>query len=132
MSRRSSRSNMVINPVDTMIRRDWLEEVDIMYAVIKTGGKQYRVQEGDVLLVEKVNAEEGSTIDFNEVLALNKENIMKVGTPVVEGANVQATVLGHGKAKKIVVFKYKAKKDYRKKQGHRQPYTRVKIMKING
>lgn len=103
-----------------------------MYAVIKTGGKQYRVQEGDILMVEKLDAEEGSTVQFNEVLAVSGDDGLKVGTPVVAGAVVEANVLGQGKNKKIIVFKYKPKKNYRRKQGHRQPYTRVQITKING
>ena len=103
-----------------------------MYAVIKTGGKQYRVQEGDILRVEKLDAAEGSAIKFDEVLALSNDDGLKVGPPVVEGAAVEANVLGQGKDKKVVVFKYKAKKNYRRKQGHRQPYTKVQITKING
>ncbi|HHU48364.1 MAG: 50S ribosomal protein L21 [Caldicoprobacterales bacterium] len=103
-----------------------------MYAVIKAGGKQYKVQEGDIIRVEKLDAEEGSTVQFNEVLALSNDNGLKVGTPLVEGAAVEASVMGHGKGKKIIVFKYKPKKNYRKKQGHRQPYTQVQITKING
>lgn len=103
-----------------------------MYAVIKTGGKQYRVQEGDVLMVEKLDVAEGSKVQFDEVLAVSNEDGLKVGTPVVEGATVEANVLGQGKGKKIIVFKFKKKKDYRRKQGHRQPYTKVQITKING
>ncbi|HHT65067.1 MAG: 50S ribosomal protein L21 [Caldicoprobacterales bacterium] len=103
-----------------------------MYAVIKTGGKQYKVQEGDIIRVEKLDAAEGSTVQFDEVLALSDENGLKVGTPVVDGAVVEANVLGQGKGKKIIVFKYKPKKNYRKKQGHRQPYTQLQITKING
>jgi large subunit ribosomal protein L21 len=103
-----------------------------VYAVIKTGGKQYRVQEGDVLMVEKLDVIEGSKVQFDEVLAISDENGLKVGTPVVEGATVEANVLGQGKGKKIIVFKFKKKKDYRRKQGHRQPYTKVQITKING
>ena len=103
-----------------------------MYAVIKTGGKQYKVQEGDIIRVEKLDVEEGSTVQFDEVLALSDDNGLKVGTPVVNGAVVEANVLGQGKGKKIIVFKYKPKKNYRKKQGHRQPYTQLQITKING
>ncbi|MGI6549963.1 MAG: 50S ribosomal protein L21 [Syntrophomonadales bacterium] len=101
-----------------------------MYAVIKTGGKQYRVQEGEVLKLEKLAADVGETVEFDQVLALKTEDELKVGTPYVEGATVQGTVLGQGKAKKIIVFKYKPKKNYRKKQGHRQPFTSVRIEKI--
>jgi large subunit ribosomal protein L21 len=101
-----------------------------MYAVLATGGKQYRVKEGDVLFVEKLNAEVDTTVELNEVLAVETEDGIKVGTPVVEGAKVTAKVLAQGKAKKVIVFKYKAKKDYRKKNGHRQPYTKLVIEKI--
>lgn len=101
-----------------------------MYAVLTTGGKQYRVQEGDVIFVEKLNAEVDSTVELTEVLAVAKDGEIKVGAPVVEGAKVVAKVLAQGKAKKVVVFKYKRKKDYRRKNGHRQPYTKIVIEKI--
>ena len=101
-----------------------------MYAVLATGGKQYRVQEGDVIYVEKLDAEVESTVELNEVLAVGTEDGIKVGTPVVEGAKVVAKVAAQGKAKKVVVFKYKSKKDYRRKNGHRQPYTKLVIEKI--
>ena len=101
-----------------------------MYAVLTTGGKQYRVQEGDVLFVEKLNAEVDSTVELTEVLAVAKDGEIKVGAPVVEGAKVVAKVLAQGKAKKVFVFKYKRKKDYRRKNGHRQPYTKIVIEKI--
>lgn len=101
-----------------------------MYAVLTTGGKQYRVQEGDVLFVEKLNAEVDSTVELTEVLAVAKDGEIKVGAPVVEGAKVVAKVLAQGKARKVVVFKYKRKKDYRRKNGHRQPYTKIVIEKI--
>ncbi|CCQ92617.1 ribosomal protein L21 (BL20) [[Clostridium] ultunense Esp] len=103
-----------------------------MYAVVETGGKQYRVQEGDIVFVEKIDTEEGEKIDLSRVLLVSKEDGLIVGKPYVEGAKVEATVLEQGKAKKIIVFKYKAKKNYRKKQGHRQPYTKLKIEKIVG
>jgi len=102
-----------------------------MYAIIETGGKQYKVQEGDVVFVEKLDVEDGSVVTFDKVLAVSKEGTLSVGTPVVSGASVSAKVLGQGKGKKIIVFKYKPKKGYRKKQGHRQPYTKVQIEKIN-
>lgn len=101
-----------------------------MYAVVVTGGKQYRVQEGDVLFVEKLNADVETTIELNEVLAVGKEEGLIIGKPVVEGAKVVAKVLAQGKAKKIIVFKFKRKLDYRKKQGHRQSYTKIQIEKI--
>lgn len=101
-----------------------------MYAIVVTGGKQYRVQEGDVVFVEKLSADVDATIELKEVLAVSKDGKLTVGTPVVENAKVVAKVVKHGKDKKIIVFKYKRKKDYRKKQGHRQPYTQIKIEKI--
>ncbi|KYH34490.1 50S ribosomal protein L21 [Clostridium tepidiprofundi DSM 19306] len=101
-----------------------------MYAIIKTGGKQYRVQEGDVIFVEKLQAEVDSNVELNEVLAVSKEEGMVVGKPVVEGAKVVAKVLAQDKAKKVIVFKYRAKQDFRKKKGHRQPYTKLQIEKI--
>ena len=94
-----------------------------MFAIIETGGKQYKVSEGDVLYVEKLNAEAESEVVFDKVLMANG----KVGSPYLEGATVKATVEKQGRAKKIIVFKYKSKKNYHKKQGHRQPYTKVKI-----
>lgn len=101
-----------------------------MFAVIKTGGKQYRVQEGDVVFVEKLNAEVDSTVKF-DVLLMGEGEDVTVGTPVVEGAFVEGKVLAQDKSKKIVVFKYKSKKTYRKTNGHRQPYTKVEIKKIS-
>lgn len=103
-----------------------------MYAVIETGGKQYRVQEGDTIFIEKVAGSEGESLSFDKVLLVSNGEEVKVGKPYVDGVSVEGNIVEHGKARKIVVFKYKAKKDYRKKQGHRQPYTRVKIEKING
>jgi len=102
-----------------------------MYAVLVTGGKQYRVQEGDVIYVEKLDAEVESTIELDNILVLSNDEGLIVGKPVVEGAKVVATVLAQGKAKKIIVFKYKRKKDYRRKQGHRQPFTKLQIEQIN-
>ena len=102
-----------------------------MYAIVETGGKQYKVSEGDVLFIEKLTAEDGAEVTFDKVLLVSKDNGVVVGSPVVAGATVTGTVLKHGKAKKIIVFKYKSKKNYRRKQGHRQPYTQVQISKIN-
>ncbi len=102
-----------------------------MYAVIETGGKQYRVQEGDVITVEKLNAEVGDVVTFDKVLVLGEGKDIKVGTPYV-GTAVTGTVVENGKGQKVIIFKYKAKKDYRKKQGHRQPYTMVKIESLTG
>ena len=102
-----------------------------MYAVIETGGKQYRVQEGDVITVEKLNAEAGETVAFDKVLVLGEGKDIKVGAPYT-GDVVTGSVVENGKGQKVIIFKYKAKKDYRKKQGHRQPYTMVKIESLTG
>ena len=101
-----------------------------MKAVIVTGGKQYTVAEGDVLYIEKLGAEETATVKFEQVLAVLDGENTKIGAPVVEGAAVEAKVVKNGKAKKITVFKYKPKKNEKKKIGHRQPYTKVEITKI--
>ena len=101
------------------------------YAIVKTGGKQYKVAQGDVLFVEKLEANEGDVVTLDQVLAVAGENGLTVGAPVVEGATVTAKVVAQGKAKKVIVYKYKAKKDYRRKQGHRQPYTKLVIESIN-
>ena len=101
-----------------------------MYAVIVTGGKQYRVSEGDVVFIEKLDAEADSTVQFDQVLVVGKEDSVVVGAPNVQGAVVTGKVLKNGKSKKITVFKFKAKKNYRRRQGHRQPYTKVTIEKI--
>ena len=103
-----------------------------MYAIIETGGKQYKVQNGDQLRVEKLNAEAGSTVVFDKVLAAGEGSDIKVGAPYLEGLTVEGTVVESGKGDKVVIFKYKAKKDYRKKQGHRQPYTLVEITSVAG
>ena len=100
-----------------------------MYAVIKTGGKQYRVQKDDVIYVEKLDAKEGDAVNF-DVLMLGKDDGVVIGTPVVEDAKVGGEVLGQVKSAKVVVYKYKSKKNERRKQGHRQPYTKVKITEI--
>ncbi len=100
-----------------------------MYAVIQTGGKQYKVQEGDIIFAEKLGVEANEKVSF-DVVAISDDNGIKTGTPFVEGAKVEGTVLRNAKAKKIVVFKYKSKKNEKKKQGHRQPYSKVQIDKI--
>ena len=102
-----------------------------MYAIIETGGKQYRVSEGDILYIEKLDAEADSTVEFDRVMAVGKEDGTVIGAPVVEGDKVSAKVLKNGKAKKITVFTYRAKKDSKRKMGHRQPYTKVEITAIN-
>ena len=99
-----------------------------MFAIIETGGKQYRVQENDFVFVEKLEANVGDTVVFDKVLMLNE----KVGNPYVEGAKVSAKVEAQGRAKKVIVFKYKSKKNYHKKQCHRQPFTKVQITSIEG
>lgn len=101
-----------------------------MYAIIETGGKQYKVQQGDVLYIEKLEASEGDSVTFDRVLAVSKDGSLTLGAPVVAGAKVSAKVEKHGKGEKIIVFKYKAKKNYRRKQGHRQPFTKVVIDSI--
>ena len=101
-----------------------------MYAVIEAGDEQYRVQEGDVITVEKIKAEVGETVTFNTLL-ISAEGEVKVGAPYLNEV-VTGTVVEHGKGQKVIIFKYKAKKDYRKKQGHRQPYTMVKIEALGG
>ena len=101
-----------------------------MHAIIETGGKQYKVAEGDTLFIEKLPVEAGEAVTFDKVLAVIDGDNVTVGTPVVEGAKVDASVVKNGKGKKIIVFKYKPKKGYRRKQGHRQPYTKVTIGKI--
>ena len=103
-----------------------------MYAVIETGGKQYKVSEGDVIYVEKLDVEAGAEVSFDKVLLIGEGSDVKVGAPLVDGVSVAAKVIKNDKAKKVVVYKYKPKKGYHKKQGHRQPYTKVEITKING
>lgn len=100
-----------------------------MYAIIATGGKQYRVSEGDVIYIEKIDARVDSTVSF-DVLLMGNDGDVKIGTPVVEGVKVEGKVVGQIRGEKIVVYKYKSKKNYRRKQGHRQPYTKVEITKI--
>ena len=102
-----------------------------MYAIIKTGGKQYRVSEGETLQVEKLNAEVGAEVAFDEVLLVSGDSV-KIGQPTVAGAKVTGKVLEQGKGAKIRIFKYKAKSNYRRRQGHRQPFTKVQIEKIEG
>lgn len=101
-----------------------------MHAIIETGGKQYKVKEGDIVYVEKLDLDVNSSDEFNKVLLIFDENNTRVGSPFLEGAKVKFTVVAHVKGKKIIVFKYKPKKDYRRKNGHRQPYTKIMINKI--
>ena len=105
-------------------------EVLFVFAVIETGGKQYKVNEGDVIFVEKLDVAEGETVTFDNVKALSVGEDLKIGAPTVEGATVTANVLKNGKGKKIYVLKYKSKKNEKKKIGHRQPYTKVQILSI--
>ncbi|MBR0156753.1 MAG: 50S ribosomal protein L21 [Clostridia bacterium] len=100
-----------------------------MYAIIVTGGKQYKVEVGSEIMVEKLDNEVGENVNFDVLMMAEGENV-QIGKPVLEGVCAKAEVLEHGKGKKVIVFKYKPKKDYRKKQGHRQPYTKVKILSI--
>lgn len=101
-----------------------------MYAVVETGGKQYKVSEGDTLCVERLAAAEGEKVVLDKVLLFSDGENVKIGTPYIEGAKVEAEVVENGKGEKIVIFKFKSKKDYRKKQGHRQPYSMLKIESI--
>ncbi len=101
-----------------------------MYAIIATGGKQYKVSEGDIIKVEKLGMEDGEKVVFDQVLAVNDGNL-SIGTPTVAGATVTATVLGEGKARKVIVYKYKSKTGYHKKNGHRQLFTKLKIESIS-
>ena len=101
-----------------------------MYAIIESCGKQYKVAEGDVVLFEKLDVEEGKKVTFDKVILVSEEGKVQVGTPYVKGIKVEGKVISHGKGKKIIVFKMKAKKNYRRKQGHRQPYTKVEITSI--
>jgi large subunit ribosomal protein L21 len=103
-----------------------------MYAIVESGGKQLKVSEGSTIYVEKIEAAVGDTVTLDKVFLLEKDGEVTVGSPVVAGAFVRATVVEHGKDKKIIVFKYKSKKNYRKKQGHRQPFTKLKIEAIQG
>ncbi len=103
-----------------------------MHAIIVTGGKQYKVTEGDVLYVEKLPVDAGDTVTFDQVLAVIDGDKATFGQPTVSGASVQANVVKNGKGKKVIVFKYKPKKNYKRKQGHRQPYTKIEITKVNG
>ena len=101
-----------------------------MYAIIESCGKQYKVAEGDVVFFEKLDAEEGSKVTFDKVVLVSEEGKVQVGNPYVKNVKVEGKVVSHGKGKKILVYKYKAKKNYRRTQGHRQPYTKVEITKI--
>ncbi len=101
-----------------------------MYAIIQTGGKQYRVAEGDVITIEKLDIADGETVIFDSVLTVVKEGQVIIGKPLVVGAKVSANIVTHGKEKKILVFRYKAKSNYRRRQGHRQPFTNAVIEKI--
>ncbi len=101
-----------------------------MYAIIESCGKQYKVAEGDVVFFEKLDAEEGKKVTFDKVVLVSEEGKIQIGNPYVKGIKVEGKVVSHGKAKKIIVFKMKAKKNYRRKQGHRQPYTKVEITSI--
>ncbi len=102
-----------------------------MYAIIETGGKQYKVEAGDVIYIEKLDVEADADITFDKVIAVGSDDGIKVGAPYVEGASVRAKAVKNGKAKKIVVFTYKPKKNAKRKMGHRQPYTKVEISAIN-
>ena len=101
-----------------------------MYAVIETGGKQFRVSEGDVIFIEKIDANADDNVTFDKVLAVGEDGNVKFGTPLVSGASVSAKVVKHGKSKKVIVFTYRPKKDSKRKKGHRQLYTKVEITSV--
>jgi large subunit ribosomal protein L21 len=101
-----------------------------MYAVLSTGGKQYKVEEGDILRIEKISGDVGASVSFNKVLMFSDGEKVRVGTPLIDGISVSGHIVEQDKAKKILIFKYKRRKNYRRKQGHRQPYTAVKIDSI--
>lgn len=115
----------------------WREQVRIkggkkMYAIVEISGKQYKVQEGDIVFVDRLeNVEEGNKITFDKVLMISDDKKVTIGQDTVKGAKVEASVIGHGKSKKIIVYKFKPKKNYRRTQGHRQPYTKIQIEKIS-
>ncbi len=109
--------------------RDWNEEVAAMYAIFETGGKQYKAEKGDIVHIEKLDADVGKTVSFDVLVAADGGDIT-IGTPYVKGAKVKAKIDEHGKDKKVIVYKFKPKRKYRKKQGHRQPYTRVTVTGI--
>ncbi len=103
-----------------------------MFAVIKTGGKQYTVKEGDIFNIEKINSDVNSKYSLEEVLLISDNDKVTVGSPFIKGASIEVEVLAHGKGEKVYIFKKKRRKDYRKRQGHRQQFTKVKVVKING
>ena len=119
-------------PVSASLCLNGIKESEVLFvfAVIETGGKQYKVSEGEVLFIEKIEGENETEVKFDKVLAISGDNGFKVGAPYVDGASVTAKLVKQGKSKKIYVFKYKAKKNEKKKIGHRQPYTKVEIVKI--
>jgi len=132
-----------LQPLSTGLLNGWLAYlvtgeskkcggVCLMYAIIQTGGKQYKVTEGSVLKVEKLNAQPGDRLTLDQVLMISDDNAVRVGNPLVPNAQVTAVVLEQGREKKVVVYKYKRRKNYRRKQGHRQPYTKIKVEKIEG
>ena len=127
--RGNSPENLAAPDSETVIKERQVQQE--MQAIIVTGGKQYIVSEGDTLFIEKLEAEAGESVVFDRVLAIVDGENTKIGAPVVENAKVDATVVKNGKGKKIRIFKYTPKKGYRKRQGHRQPYTKVEIAKIS-
>ena len=128
-ARRDKKQGATLSPDSEPVIKE--RQVQSMHAIIETGGKQYKVAEGDILYIEKLNAEAGESVTFEKVLAVLNGDSANFGAPVVEGATVTANVVKNGKGKKVLVFKYKPKKNYRRRQGHRQPYTKVEITKIN-
>lgn len=113
-------------------QRVYQEEARILYAIFETGGKQFKAAEGATLYVEKLDGAQGDSVSFDKVFLVERDGQVRVGSPYVDGASVTASIVEHGRAKKIIVYKYKAKKNYRRKQGHRQPFTKLRITSIQG
>ena len=128
--KRAARRRFLNRQVRTEVGEFIRVEVFSLYAIIKTGGKQYKVAEGSEVIIEKLDVEEGSSVTFEEVLVVGEGEEIKIGRPFVEGAKVTGSVVKNGKGPKLRIFKYKHKTNYRRRQGHRQPFTKVKIEKI--
>jgi large subunit ribosomal protein L21 len=113
-------------------QRVYHREARLLYAIFETGGKQFKVAEGTTLYVEKLDGAPGDSMSFDKVFLIEQDGQVKVGAPYVNGASVTASIVEHGRGKKIIVYKYKSKKNYRRKQGHRQPFTKLRVTSIQG